>query len=55
MKDILQVLQLLGLQTATATASISSGSITEIFLNNDGSGYASAPTVTFFFHHQIVE
>jgi len=33
--------------TATATASISSGSITEIFLNNDGSGYASAPTVTF--------
>jgi len=33
--------------TATATASISSGSITEIFLNNDGSGYASAPTVIF--------
>lgn len=33
--------------TATATASISSGSITEIFLNNDGSGYASAPIVTF--------
>ena len=33
--------------TATATASISSGSITEIFLNNDGSGYVSTPTVTF--------
>lgn len=33
--------------TATATASISSGSITEIFLNNDGSGYASAPYSNF--------
>ena len=33
--------------TATATASLSSGSITEIFLNNDGSGYTSRPTVTF--------
>jgi hypothetical protein len=33
--------------TATATASISSGSITEIFLNNDGAGYSSTPTVTF--------
>ena len=33
--------------TATATAGISSGSVTEIFLNNDGSGYSSAPTVTF--------
>ena len=33
--------------TATATASLSSGSITEIFLNNDGSGYTSSPTVTF--------
>jgi len=33
--------------TATATAGISSGSITKIFLNNDGSGYSSAPTVTF--------
>ena len=33
--------------TAFATASISSGSISEIFLNNDGSGYSSTPTVTF--------
>lgn len=33
--------------TAFATASISSGAISEIFLNNDGSGYSSAPTVTF--------
>ena len=33
--------------TATATASLSSGSVTEIFLNNDGSGYTSRPTVTF--------
>ena len=34
-------------RTATATAGISSGSISEIFLNNDGSGYRSAPTITF--------
>ena len=33
--------------TATATAGITSGSISEIFLNNDGSGYSSAPTITF--------
>ena len=33
--------------TAFATASISSGSISEIFLNNDGSGYSSTPTVIF--------
>ena len=33
--------------TAFATASISSGSISKIFLNNDGSGYSSTPTVTF--------
>jgi hypothetical protein len=33
--------------TATATASIGTGAISEIFLNNDGSGYTSAPTVTF--------
>lgn len=33
--------------TAIATAGISSNSIKEIFLNNDGSGYSSAPTVTF--------
>ena len=32
--------------TATATAGISSGCIREIFLNNDGYGYTSAPTVS---------
>ena len=32
---------------ADATAGISSGSIREIFLNNDGSGYTSTPTVSF--------
>tara|TARA_R100000406_G_scaffold66149_1_gene46795 strand:- start:987 stop:2429 length:1443 start_codon:yes stop_codon:yes gene_type:complete len=31
--------------TATATATISASSITEIFLNNDGSGYTSPPKV----------
>mgnify|MGYP001190616873 FL=1 len=33
--------------TATAAAVVSSGGVSEIFLNNDGSGYTSAPTVTF--------
>ena len=33
--------------TATATAGISSDSVSEIFLNNDGSGYTSTPTVIF--------
>lgn len=32
--------------TAIATAEISSGYVKEIFLNNDGSGYTSTPTVT---------
>ena len=31
--------------TATATATIASGAISEIFLNDDGSGYTSTPTV----------
>ena len=31
--------------TATATSTIASGAISEIFLNNDGSGYTSTPTV----------
>ena len=31
--------------TATATVGISSGCINEIFLNNDGSGYTSAPNI----------
>ena len=34
-------------RTATITAGISSGAVSEIFLNNDGSGYQTAPTVTF--------
>ena len=34
-------------RTATVTAGISSGAVTEVFLNNDGSGYRSAPTITF--------
>ena len=33
--------------TAFATASISSGAISEIFLDDDGSGYSSTPTVIF--------
>ena len=32
---------------ANATAGISSGAVSEVFLNNDGSGYTSTPTVTF--------
>lgn len=32
--------------TATATATIATGAISEIFLNNDGSGYTSVPTVS---------
>jgi len=32
--------------TATATATIATGAISEIFLNDDGSGYTSTPTVT---------
>ena len=34
-------------QTAQATVGVSSGRVTEIFLNNDGSGFTSAPTITF--------
>ena len=34
-------------RTATVTAGISSGAVSEIFLNNDGSGYQTAPTITF--------
>lgn len=33
--------------TAVATAGISSTSVNQIFLNNDGNGYISTPTVTF--------
>ena len=33
--------------TATAVTGISSGGVTEIFLNNDGSGFTSAPTISF--------
>ena len=34
-------------QTATATVGVSSGRVAEIFLNNDGYGFTSAPTITF--------
>ena len=47
MKDILHLLHLLELRTAIVTAGISSGAVTEVFLNNDGSGYQTAPTITF--------
>ena len=33
--------------TATATAGISSGSVNQIFINDDGGGYITTPTVTF--------
>jgi len=33
--------------TATASVGVSSGRVTEIFLNNDGSGFTSTPTITF--------
>jgi len=34
-------------ETATATVGVSSGCVSQIFLNNDGSGFTSAPTITF--------
>ena len=41
-------LKLIGVgRTATASASINSGYVRQIFLNNDGSGYTSTPTITF--------
>jgi len=41
-------LRLVGLgRTAEATASIGQGYVQEIFLNNDGSGFTSRPTITF--------
>ena len=41
-------LKLVGLgRTAEATASIGVGYVSEIFLNNDGSGFTSRPTITF--------
>ena len=41
-------LKLVGLgRTAEATASIGVGYVQEIFLNNDGSGFTSRPTITF--------
>ena len=44
----LTTLKLVGLgRTALATASLGSGYVSEIFLNNDGSGFTSAPTITF--------
>jgi len=44
----ISTLKLIGIgQTAEATASIASGFISELYLNNDGSGYTSQPTITF--------
>ena len=41
-------LRLVGLgRTATATAALGQGYVSEIFLNNDGSGFTSPPTITF--------
>ena len=41
-------LQLIGIGvTATATSVINTGYVREVFLNNDGSGYTSAPIVQF--------
>ena len=36
-----------GSTNATATAGVGTGYVKQIFLNNDGSGYTSTPTVTF--------
>ena len=51
-EGIISTLKLIGVgRTATATAVIqgteTSGYVREIFLNNDGSGYTSAPTIGF--------
>jgi hypothetical protein len=45
--DILDLRLFSGGTTATATVSIGSSYVREIFLNNDGSGYTSTPLVTF--------
>ena len=41
-------------QTAQATVGVSSGRVTEIFLNNDGSGFTSAPTITFLMNSENI-
>ena len=44
----ISTIRLVGLgRTATATASMGVGYVSEIFLNNDGSGFTSVPTITF--------
>ena len=44
----ISTLRLVGLgRTATATAALGQGYVREIFLNNDGSGFTSTPTITF--------
>jgi len=44
----ISTIRLVGLgRTATATASMGVGYVSEIFLNNDGSGFTSPPTITF--------
>jgi hypothetical protein len=43
----ISTIELIGIgRTATATAIIGSGYIRKIFLNNDGSGYTSSPTIS---------
>ena len=49
-EGVISTLKLLGIgRTATANARLSSvsGYVSEIFLNDDGSGYTSIPTITF--------
>ena len=44
----ISTIRLVGLgRTATATASMGVGYVSEIFLNNDGYGFTSPPTITF--------
>jgi hypothetical protein len=47
-EGFITTLKLIGIgATATASASINTGYVRQIFLNNDGSGYTSTPTITF--------
>ena len=41
-------------KTAQATVGVSSGRVTNIFLNNDGSGFTSAPTITFLMNSENI-
>ena len=47
-EGFITTLKLIGIgATATASATINTGYVRQIFLDNDGSGYTSTPTVTF--------